>query len=223
MTLTTSTNYANATQRSSTLAAMGDTPQDAGGADAGSAALLPAPAACGLCDGSIAELSMLLTKADEQDRTASRQLETIADQAATREANDRVAQMQAKASADESQGLAAGVAGIAGGALSVMGAFVSMPSAPDGAGAWRQILSGVAGAAPKVGDLVASQYKGIADRADVDASRSDAQSQADIRRYNQAHEDAQAADQSMQKVEQFLDQVQQTENASRLTAATYRG
>jgi len=216
------------TQRTSTVDATVPTPQD--GSDTGPAGLLPEPDACGLCDGSMAELSMLLTRADEQDRVASRRIETTADQAATREENDRVAQLQAKAGDDESQALASGIAGIAGGALAVVGSFVSSPAASNPPGAsdaahptdWHQVLGGLSGVAPSVGGLIASQYKAASDRADADGARSEAQAQADLRRYNQAHEDTQATNQSMQKVEQFLDQVQQTENATRLTAATFR-
>ena len=229
MTMTTNTNYA--TQRTSLVAAMGPSAEDRPDGDGGSTALLPEPGASGLCDGSLAQLSMLLTQADEQDRAASRQIETTADQAATREENERVAQLQTKARDDESQAVASGVAGIAGGAITVVGAFVGGPSASNAAGAssagqstdWHQVLSGVGAAAPKVGDLVAGQFKGDADNADASAARFDAEAQSDLRRYNEAHDDAQAANQSMQKVQQFLDQVQQTENATRLAAATLRG
>ena len=229
MSATTSTT--NGTQRTSPMDSAGARSVNTGAGDATPTALLPEPAPCGLCDGSMAELSMLLTRADEQDRSASRQLEIATDKAATQEANDRVAQLQAKADADEKQALASGVAGMAGGALTVVGGFVSSPGASNASGPccpargmdFHQIVNGVSGAAPHIGGLVAGQFKGDADRADANAARDEANAQADIRRYDHAHEDAQAANQSMQKVEQFLDQVQQTANATRLTAATYRG
>ena len=215
MTMTTSRPYP--TQRTSPVDAIGLGPRDAGGSAANPAVLLPEPAACGLCDGSMTELSMLLTQADEQDRAASRQIETTADQAATREENDRVAQLRAKAGDDESQALASGIAGIAGGVLTASGALFDK----DTGG--RLACEGAGQGLPGAGQIIAGQYKAASDRADADAARFDAQAQADIRRGNQAHDDAQAANQSIQKVEQFLDQVQQTENATRLTAGTFRG
>jgi septation ring formation regulator EzrA len=70
---------------------------------------------------------------------------------------------------------------------------------------------------------VGALYRGNADSADASAARFDAEAQSDLRRYNEAQGDVQTANQAMQKVEQFLDQIQQTENATRLTAATFRG
>jgi hypothetical protein len=232
MTMTTTTTALYAAQRASV-----DTPTlnppDTRGTDPGSPDLLPEPAPCGLCDGSIAQLAMLLTEADEQDRTASRQIEDVADQAASQDENDRVVQMRAKASADENQAFASGLGDIAGGACMVGGAVFTPGSGSQGGLSespdtshgidWSGALNGGGKALPGVGQIVAGQYKGAADRADADAARFDAQAQADIRRYNQAESDAQAANASMQRVEQFLDQIQQTENATRLSAASYRG
>jgi hypothetical protein len=227
MIMTTSTTYG--TQRTSTTDWAGPSSPGTSGDSLYPTALLPEPVPCGLCDGSMAALSMLLTQADEQDRAASRQIESAADQVATREENDRVSQLQAKAGADESQAVASGVAGIVGGALTVAGAFVSGPGPSSAASGsthstdWHQLLSGLSGGAQGAGGVVAGLYKGASDRADAEAARYGAQAQADVRRYDRAHDDAQAANQSIQKVEQFLDQIQQTENATRLTAATYRG
>lgn len=202
-----------------------------------------------LSSDSIAQLAMLLTQADEQDRTSSRQIESIADHAATQEENERVAQLRVKADDDEHQALASGIAGIAGGALTVVGAFVpaggasgvSTTAAPTAAASgaseiaaptaaacaprvnWHEILSGAAEVSPNAGGIVAGGYKAGADRADAGAAAAEAHAQADIRRFDQAHGDAQAANESIQKVEQFLDQIQQTQNAARLTAATIRG
>lgn len=173
--------------------------------------LLPEPDLCGLCGDSIAALAMLLTKADQQDRTASRRIEDAADQAASREENDRVEQLQAKARADASESLATGLASIGEG-VCMAGATITDAS----------IFNDAAKGAHGIGDLFASQAKGDLGRADAGAAKFEAQAQADIRRYGQAHEDAQAANESIQKVEQFLNNVQQTENATRLATATYR-
>jgi hypothetical protein len=193
-------------------------------------ALLPEPALGGLGDGSMAALAMLLTKADQQDRTESRQLEDAADQAASRDDSDRVAQLQAKASADETQAMVSGIAGIAGGACMLAGAaFPSGSALNQNVGCegtvsydWNGALNGVGKALPDSSQVLSGPYRGAGDRAEAEAAKFEAQAQADLRRYGQAHEDAQAANESIQKVEQFLNNVQQTENATRLTAATYR-
>jgi hypothetical protein len=201
-------------------------PPAVAGSETDTGALLPEPAACGLCDGSMAQLAMLLTRADQQDRTTSRQIETAADQAATQQENQRVAEMRARAQADESQALASGIGDIAGGACMVGGGFFAPASSsnPSGHGFdWNAALNGGGKALPGAGQMIGGVFKGDADRAEADAARSEAQAQADLRRSSQAHEDTQAANQSIQRVEQFLDQVQQTQNATRLTAATFRG
>jgi hypothetical protein len=228
MSISANTNYA--IQRTTNLS-LGPTAQDGPGADGSATALLPNPVPCGLSDGSLTELSMLLTQADEQDRAASRKLETTADQAATEEENQRVAQLQAKAQDDMNQALASGIGGIAGGVCTIVAGFTVAPagsSATGPAGAAqstdpRAIWTGMGSIVAKGGDLVAGLAKNSADKDDASAASFDAQSQSDLRRYNEAHDDVQASNQSMQKVEQFLDQVQQTENATRLSAATFRG
>ncbi|MDP8998774.1 MAG: hypothetical protein M3O46_01535 [Myxococcota bacterium] len=228
MTMTT-TNYGI---QGSVTAAAGSPDAQPTGHDLPTTALLPEPALAGLCDGSMAALAMLLTKADQQDRTESRQIEDTADQAASRDDSDRVAQLQAKASADESQALVTGIAGMVGGACMAVGACLPSASALNqnvGCDAtvshgfdWNGALNTVGKELPDGGQVVSGQYRGAGDRAEADAAKFEAQAQADIRRYGQAHEDAQAANESIQKVEQFLNNVQQTENATRLTAATYR-
>jgi hypothetical protein len=179
----------------------------------------------------IGQLAVLLVRADEQDRTSARQIEDAAEEAATKDANDRVAQIRSKADAERDGAFASGIAEIAGGAFAVGAAFFpaandgdhcSQPSAADRRFDWNAALNGCAKALPGVGTMFGGQYKGVADRDDADAARFEAQSQADIRRYDRAQSDAQAADQSIQRVEQFLEQTQQTENATRLAAATFR-
>ena len=181
----------------------------------------------------IGQLAVLMVRADEQDRAAARQIAEAAEEAAMKDANDRVAQMQAKADADRDSALASGIGDIVGGGCGVLAAFVTPPNAGDqGSGSepltahrgidWNAALNGCGKAAPGVGTMVAGQRKGDADRDDAEAARFEAQSQADIRRYDRAQSDAQEADQSIQRVEQFLEQTQQTENATRLTAATFR-
>src|SRR5258708_5073285 len=165
----------------------------------------------------IAQLGMLLTRADEQDRVAARQIEDAADRAAAQDAENRVAQLEAKADADRNQALVTGSFTIAGGMCTAAGAFFPK----DTAG--RQVVDGSAEGMKGLGQMLGGLYRGDADRADADAARFEAQAQSDARRSDHAQGDEHAANESLQKTEQFLDQIQQTENATRLAAATYRG
>jgi len=165
---------------------------------------------------------MLLTELDERDRAGAREIQQATDQAATREEDQRVQSMRQKADDDESQGLASGLAGIAGGALTVGSAFMSAPSQGSSGPNWGGVLQGVGKVAPDIGTLVGAGYKAAADRDDADATHFEGEADADLRRYSEAGDDAQSANDSLQKVRAFLDQLQQTENATRLAAAGYR-
>jgi hypothetical protein len=171
---------------------------------------------------SVTQLAVLLTRADEQDRADQRNVEEVADQAATQEANERVAQLQQKADDTLSEGWASGIGDIAGGAATAAAGFYS----GDGASARDpndvKIASSLTGAghmAPGIGTIVSGGFKAQENRDDADAAKLDAQSQADIRRYNEAHENVQAANDAIKKVEQSLDQILQTQNAAHLAAS----
>jgi hypothetical protein len=184
--------------------------------------LLPEPALGGLEVGSVAALAALLTEVDQQDRTSARELQTTTDQAAMHEEEQRVQAMRQKVDDDQSQALATGLAGIAGGALTIGSACLSAPAQGSSAPNWGTALQGAGKAAPDVGTLVASGYKAAADRDDADAAHFEVEADADLRRYADAGDDVQSANDSLQKVRSFLDQMQQTENATRLAAAGYR-
>jgi hypothetical protein len=169
----------------------------------------------------IAQLGVLFTQADERDRVTARQIEDAADQAAAQDAENRVAQLQAKADADRSQSLVTGSFTIAGGLCTAGGAFFARDCPRDIA--VRQGLNGSAESMRGLGEMLGGLYRGDADRADADAARFEAQTQADGRRFDRAQGDERAANESIQKVEQFVDQIQQTENATRLATTTYRG
>ncbi len=180
--------------------------------------LLPEPA----CSGSVAALAMLLTALDEQDRAGAREIQQTTDQAATREEDQRVQAMRQKADEDENQGLASGLAGLAGGALTIGSALISAPSQGSSTPNWGGVLQAVGKVAPDIGTLVGTGYKASADRDDADAAHFEVEADADLRRYSEAGDDVQSANDSLQKVRAFLDQLQQTENATRLAAAGYR-
>jgi hypothetical protein len=187
------------------------------------ASLVPPPAG-GLGDDAMTAIAILLTQADDNDRDTSRKIEDAADNAAVIDANARVNQMLDKANQDRDGALCSGLLGIAGGAFTIASGFV-----PDGkclaTGAqvstnWTALADGASKITPSLGSIVAGAYKATADRDDADAAKVEASEQLDIRRYNEAHEDVQAAEASIQKVEQFLQGVLESENAARLTAAS---
>jgi hypothetical protein len=184
--------------------------------------LLPEPACSGLAPGSVAALAALLTEVDQQDRTSAREIQQTTDQAALHEEDQRVQEMRQKANDDESQALMSGVAGIAGGALTVGSAFMSAPAQGSSAPNWSMAFQGAGKAAPDVGTILAAGYKASADRDDADATHFEAEADADLRTYAEAGDNVQSANDSLQKVRAFLDQMQQTENATRLAAAGYR-
>jgi hypothetical protein len=191
----------------------------------GNGSLLPEPFPDSLGDGAIARLAILLTEADEQDRRSARDIAQKADAAAATEENERVQAMQEKADADSDQALWSGVGEIAGGLCTAGGAFVGGASASSSTQVaqhgfdWRAVLDGAAKTLPGVGTIGAGGRKAAADQDDANAARLDAQSQIDVRRYSEANDDAQTARDAIQKVEQFLEQIQQTKNAARLSAA----
>jgi hypothetical protein len=180
----------------------------------------------------LGQLAIVLTRADEQDRAAARQIEDAADQAAMKDANERVSQLRAAADADEKTAFASGIADMAGSACSIGAAFLSAPTSPSSSTTvpstaapptgWNAAFSAGGIALPAAGKLVAGVYKGEADRDNSEAARFEAQSQADNRRYDRAQSDEQAANDAIQKVEQFAEQAQQAENATLLAAATFR-
>ncbi len=195
--------------------------------DTSDAPLLPEPSG-GLCGSSVESLAALIMQADQQDRAQSRTLETTEDNAALQDSNRQVAALRQKADDDRDSALANGVGEAAAGALTMGSAFFSSPSASTAGSSsgqsfnWNSALQGGSKAAEGAADIVAASKKGDAEQRDADAAQYSAASQADVRAYEAARSDAQDADASMQKVEQFLQQYQQAANASQLTAASYR-
>jgi hypothetical protein len=196
--------------------------------------LLPDPTDSALGGGSIEQLAVILTQADEQDRTQSRALEQTADNAATREENQQVDAMRQKADSDRDAAMWTGVGEIVGGALTAGSACVTASAnAADGTARsdgvpprgnvdWHAALEAAAKASPGVGTIASGACSASGQEDDASASKSGAAAQADLRRCNEARDDAQAANDSIQKLEQFLDHVLETQNATRLAAAGLR-
>lgn len=180
-----------------------------------SSSLLPEPAPMGT--NSVAALAILMTQIDQQDKTESTKVQDAADQAAAQDDASRVQAMRDKASQDADGAWASGLGQIAGGGLEIAGAgFSDTPGKID----THDILTGMGKAAPGAGAIVAGGYKAGADQDDATAAQFEAASQADIRRYNSATTEAQAAADSISKVEQYLQSTLQTEQAARLAAVS---
>jgi hypothetical protein len=179
-----------------------------------------------VCTGdSVAALAMVLTEAEEQDRSSARAIEQEADKASMQQEDERVQAMRQKADDDASAALASGLSGIAGGAATVGSSFTSgaSPGSPSSGPDWHLALDGAGKAAPSIGTLVSGGYKAAADRDDAAAAQFEAGAQAELRRYGEAHDAVQSATDSLQKVRDFLGQMQESENAARLAAAGLRG
>jgi hypothetical protein len=180
-------------------------------------ALLPEPSLGTLGDDAYTNLAMLLTRADQDDSKDASTLQQVADQAATQEDGERVSKMREKADKDEAQGIASGIGDIAGGIAAIGGAACK----PDGEFDWRNALAnGLKPVFTGSGAIVAGGYKGDADRSDAAAAQAEARSQADQRRSSEMQQRVTDANNSIQRVEQFLAEIQQTVNATRLAAAT---
>ncbi len=202
-----------------------DAPAEAG--EPSSTPLLPQPFSAGLGGDAMAALAMLLTRADQQDSASARKLQDAADSAAVSQDSQRVAQMMDKADQDEAQGLATGIADIAGGVATAVGGALS-----DGTGAGakaadgasdvneRAIADGIGKAMPGLGSIVAGAYRAAGDRDDARAAQFEAGAQIALHRYDEAHGAEQAADASVEKVAQFLQTLQQSQNESRSAAAS---
>jgi hypothetical protein len=189
---------------------------------ASAASLLPEPSVAGFGGDSVAALAALLTRADEQDRAHGRALEHTEDAAAMKDADQEVEAMRERADDDEKAAVTNGVAEAAGGALTIGSAFVASPADPKKDINWNTALQGGAKLSEGVGKILAAGYTASAEQDGATAAKFGAASEADVRAYNEAHDEAQAASDAMQKVEQFLDQFQQTNNATRLLAANFR-
>jgi hypothetical protein len=198
--------------------------------------LLPVPTGGGLGDDAMTAIAMLLVQADNKDRATSRKIEDEADGAALADANLRVQQLNDKADQDEGQALMSGAFQLAGGLATVASGVLSdgtklVDEAPDGTklaqpysvtvGAnLRAVAQGAGQALPGLGTILAGGYKAAADHDDADAAHYEALSQAEVHRYDAAHDDVQAANESIQKVEQFLQSVVQSQNETRNIAAS---
>jgi hypothetical protein len=195
--------------------------------EATTVSLLPEPFSAGLGGDSMAALAMLITQADQQDSASARKLQDISDSAAVTQGEQRVAQMMDKANQDQMQGLASGIGDILGGVATGIGGCVSDGTgegakAADGATGVndRAIADGIGKAMPGLGSIVSSGFKAAGDRDDARAAQFEAGAQIALHQYDEAHGAEQAADASVQKVAQFLQNLQQTQGETASAAAS---
>src|SRR5208283_115187 len=142
------------------------------------------------------------------------------DNASMSDEAQRFGQMMDKADQDQSQALATGIGDIAVGALGATSGFRSDGRSAAGADDtnWRAVTEGAGKVMPGVGTIVAGGYKADADRDDARASLLEAQAQMEIRRHDGARDEAESASDSISKVQDLLQSLQQTTNETRSTA-----
>ncbi len=187
--------------------------------------LMPAPGLFGGEDAMTA-LAALLVQADNKDRETSRVIEDSADKAALDDATQHANALYDKANQEAHEAFVSGGFQIAGGLASSASAFLSDGTAVQegksvtGGTNWRAALGGLGQASPGMGTLLSAGYKADAIKDDAQGVTLDAQAQCAIRRFNVAHDDEQSATESIQKVEQFLQSVVQSQNETRNAAAS---
>jgi hypothetical protein len=172
--------------------------------------LLPQPVCLG--GDAITQLAVLMTQCGVEDQKNSTACEDAANQAAAKDDAARVAQMMDKANQDWDGALASGLGDIAGGALGIAGAAVSSPEASG-------VLSNSGKVMPGFGTIVAGGFKSAGDQDDARTAEYQAASDMDVRAYDEAQSNVQSASDQIQKVEQYLQQLLQTQNDTRLKAA----
>jgi hypothetical protein len=205
------------------VGAAGPLSEDSGDVGGDGGTLLPAPGQVSMGAMSMTTLAQLLVRADCQDRTAARSMQDAADSNTMKAESQRVAEMNDKADQDSSQALASGLGDVAGGALVATSGFASDGASANGqhdGTSWRLVAEGTGKVLPGIGTIVAGGHKAEADRDDGRAAMFEAQAQMAIRRYGVAGADAQAASDSIFKVQELLQSIQQTTSESRSAAAS---
>jgi hypothetical protein len=180
-----------------------------------SSSLLPEP--IGMGGDTVTQLAALMTQCDLQDQTNATNIEDASDKAADQDDAARVQEMMNKAGQDLGQALATGIGEVAGGALSIAGA-VAQPGG-DGSRGLAGGLGGAGKAAPGLGTIVSAPFKAQGDRDDALAAKYQAASDSDVRSYNHAQNEAQTAADTISKVDQALQGILQTKEATNLKAA----
>jgi hypothetical protein len=167
--------------------------------------------------GGMLALAELLMRADESDRKDARHQEDVANQAEATEDTNRVNAMLDKAQQDLCASVVQGAGEIVGGACTATAGFAAKadPAKSD-------FFKGCGDAAPGIGKVASAVPRHDADNDDATAARHQAAASVDERLSKEAHEDAQSAVDSLKKVEEFLQAVQQSKNAADQAAASFR-
>jgi len=180
--------------------------------------LLPQPVMI-LGGNAMTQLASLMTQCDEQSQINSTTMENAANKAAEQEDAARVASMRDKASQDFTGALVSGLSDVVAGGLAIGGAVVTggpgtsgTPAADAGRG-WSGILNGGSKmfGSSGLGSILSAGYKAGADNDDANAAQHESASDADVRAYNAAASQVQAAADALSKIEDTISGILQTQ------------
>jgi hypothetical protein len=178
--------------------------------------LLPEPACFG--GSTVTQLAMLMTQVDQQDQRNASLSQDDADKAIEQADAQHVQDLRDKAGHDLAQAVSTGLGEIADGGLSLAGAVVKTSS--DGATHGPSAALAAGGKmAQGGGTIVAGVFRADGDRDDAKAAEDKAAADSAQRRYDRAKSASDSASDSIQKVEQFLQGILQTQAATTLKAA----
>lgn len=199
--------------------------------------LLPEPAHTLLGGDSIAEIAALLAESSCNDRRSARKEEIAQNVNAEKETQARVAAMRKKADHMRGAAIASGVAGMAAGATSVVGAGLSLrqvakvdlsPSTDAAKAAnsaalaagqtYGQAASGISTLDQGVGSLVSGIFQAKGQEDDAAAATHEQSAERDARMAGQHADDAKAARDQMDRVMDFLENVRESQSAAARSA-----
>ena len=165
------------------------------------------------------QLAALMTQCDEQSQMNNTTMENAANKAAEQEDSSRVAAMRDKANQDFTGALVSGLSDVVAGGLAIGGAVVTggpgtsgTPAADAGRG-WSGTLNGGSKmfGSSGVGSILSAGYKAGADNDDANAAQHESASDADVRAYNAAASQVQAAADALSKIEDTISGILQTQ------------
>lgn len=189
--------------------------------------LLPQPVMI-LGGNAMTQLAALMTQCDEQNQVNNTTMENAANKAAEQESDARVAALRDKASQDFTGALVSGLSDVAAGGLSIGGAVVTGGPATSGTASadvgrgWSGILNGGSKmfGSSGLGSILAAGYKAGADNDDANAAQAESASDAEVRSYNAASSQVQAAADALSKIEDTISGILQAQAQTGLKVAT---
>lgn len=181
--------------------------------------------ACALCDGSVpgagdslAELAMLLTKADQDEVREAHQREASEEAAQRAEERAKVDEMQARADDSEIGGWVDGVAAIGSGVGDLGAANLEPHPGLDR----QDVMVALKAGSSAAGKAVTADYKAAGERHDARASEHASRAGWAERLGRHAEEDAAAAKDSAKKVAEVVKEIRASERDAMIAVATFR-